>query len=1115
MPELELRLFGHGVVLHAGVVVPLATKKALGLLAYLALSGRTTRQHLAGLFWAEMPESAARNNLRKELFRLRETVLAPVLEVSPDAVALNLESDVQRFWHNSQDESALELGYGELLQGYSPPSEEFAVWLAAERERLHQAITRLYATRAARLEAEGDLRGALSDQLALVHLDSLQEVHHREVMRLHWLLGERSAALERFDTLERVLKQELGLKPLPESFLLLEQIQKAIPSLAVAVPTKPSWRLQRPPLVGRESAWTWLSSNPAPFKLIVGEVGIGKSRLCEDFLGTQGQCVRLSGFATAKTTPYYPIAEHLRWCLQTQHLEPSRLEPAQRQELARLVPEFSNEVSPFSSSDGRNRLITALAQVFVPHQVLFLDDLHLFDASSLELLAHLMRHGHRAIATVRELELAENPPALELITALERDRNVARLALLPLQLSHTQQLLQTLSGRNAKLFATRLHTASGGNPLLLFETLYGLFEQGTLTLEPDGTWGSQFDTQTEDYTELPIPSNVQELVLGRVRHLGAAVRRILEVATLCAEPFAADDVLTSSALSETEAVSALERTVVAQLLRRESNHYRFAHDVVRRVLLEELTPERKHLIHRRLAGQLQRTSGDPSRIAHHLEECGQGREAIVFWQKAGLAARAVFAHTEARAFFERGFSAQPNAALAFELHSNLADLELTQSNLDALEQHAETMQNLSHALGLEYGVRANLLSAKAKLYRGQYGLALELAQDALPDAQGERKAEVLLMLGTAQIGLGQLENAKQHLLDGLAVQKRGAVAAELHSSLKEVFRQMGEISNSLVQSRQAYKVYKVLGQQEQELSELAQYGQLLCASGNSGEGLSVLQSVVNRSRQLAFDRVLSVALIILVSDLVKLGRFKDVLSPIEEGLKLTHQKMQAREVQFLSMRSKAYFRLGQLGTALVQGQMALQKSRTLGVQHTVQQLWCAEMYLSLGMRDAAQPYLEYAEANLTRNQEHWQLLKILQVSADFLPIDSLDSLQISRVEFQVKAACLYAQHHVEQPAKAIWYLDQLPKTLPQWLDLQVNTWRILLGQDVRPKNLIKNAPSSIELLYFSQVCGLECSSITEALVASLAEFFQEQTVRLEINKFLQRFLLPKLVVSLE
>ena len=81
-PGLELSLLGLARVQVNGLEVNLATRKALGLLAYLALEGTTTRSKLADLFWSDMDEDAARNNLRKEVFRLRETPLREFLEVS-------------------------------------------------------------------------------------------------------------------------------------------------------------------------------------------------------------------------------------------------------------------------------------------------------------------------------------------------------------------------------------------------------------------------------------------------------------------------------------------------------------------------------------------------------------------------------------------------------------------------------------------------------------------------------------------------------------------------------------------------------------------------------------------------------------------------------------------------------------------------------------------------------------------------------------------------------------------------------------------------------------------------------------------------------------------------
>ncbi|MFX6141606.1 BTAD domain-containing putative transcriptional regulator, partial [Acinetobacter baumannii] len=65
---------------------------------------------------------------------------------------------------------------------------------------------------AEQLEAAGDLRGALTARLELLRQDELQELHHREAMRLHALLGEREAALGRYERLREILWRELGLE---------------------------------------------------------------------------------------------------------------------------------------------------------------------------------------------------------------------------------------------------------------------------------------------------------------------------------------------------------------------------------------------------------------------------------------------------------------------------------------------------------------------------------------------------------------------------------------------------------------------------------------------------------------------------------------------------------------------------------------------------------------------------------------------------------------------------------------------------------------------------------------------------------------------------------------
>ena len=1131
-PALELRLFGVGTVTKAGEVIVFATRKALGLLAYLALEGTTTRGKLSALLWSEMPEEAARNNLRKELFRLKETNLAPHLNILPNEVSLNnFNCDLQTFIHlaKQNNETALEYNKGEFLAGIElKAANEFELWLEQRRQMFRQAEISLWVTRASRLEAQSDFRNALEAKLALVHLDMLQEVYHREVMRLHWLLGEQAAALERFDTLERILKTELGLKPLPESLELLRKIQKTTPEKPIILePNLQRPNLSRPPLVGRETAWQFLVTQQSAFCLITGETGIGKTRLVTDYTVANGGYLGLRGYVSAANTPFYPIAEALRRSLSNQRIDPSSMDTIWRNEIARLVPEFADQaLSQGSSLDGRAKFIESLARAIQaalrPDETLLLDDLHWFDPSSLELIAHLTRHNSKIIATARELEITENPSAQTLLQTLEREGHLSRHALIPLSQNQTQMLLQTLSGRNAPLFTQRLQIASGGNPLLTLETLQGFFENGSLSLEPDGTWKSGIDTQTNDYTELPIPKNVRELVLGRITHLGAAVKRILEVATLCATPFVSEDLLQSSALSEWEALTALERAVSAQLLTREQNKYRFNHDVVRRSLLEEFTPERQNLIHKRLAEQLIRSNGDPSRIAHHLEQSGRSQEAIPYLIKAALAARNLFAHQEARKLYDHALELEPELEHEFNIHAQIADLELTLFNLDALEQHAQTMQALSHALPLEYSVKASLLISKAQLYRGQFTKALETASQALEDSTGEARAEALLLIGTALVGVGSVLEAKGKLLEGLQIQKRGLIAAELHSSLKEVYRRLGDLPQALEQAEYAHGIYKTLKNREQEITQLAHIGQLLGLLGRTSEALDRLKSAVLEAKKWGLQSVLTVSLVLLCAEQLRAGFFLEAHAPIEEGLSLTKGKMLARECQFRAMLSKAQFRTGELGNALQNAKIALQLSQGLGIQHTIQQLWMAEVFIALGFHQESKLHIQSAELLLTSNQnDYWILLQILKAElaladrqtkvAQGILQGIMDLYSTTRLEYQVKAACAIAHLYwlKKEPNLAALHLEKLPLDLPNWLELRVCSWRVVLGITVDPK-ILKTAANSLEKLGFLEALAHQAPNnqpsklhkqIHETRLILEKSLELDQTILLSIPKF--------------
>jgi DNA-binding SARP family transcriptional activator len=111
----------------------LPTKKALAIVAYLALCGSTPRSKLAGLFW-EKGEDEARRNLRQELHRLQNSPLSDWLELTQDSVTLRtgFSCDVLDFRQAIKENKiseALTLYRGVLHNMGSSPRQNFSITL--------------------------------------------------------------------------------------------------------------------------------------------------------------------------------------------------------------------------------------------------------------------------------------------------------------------------------------------------------------------------------------------------------------------------------------------------------------------------------------------------------------------------------------------------------------------------------------------------------------------------------------------------------------------------------------------------------------------------------------------------------------------------------------------------------------------------------------------------------------------------------------------------------------------------------------------------------------------------------------------------------------------------
>jgi DNA-binding SARP family transcriptional activator len=231
--RLIIKLLGTCDIRCAGETVHLETAKTMALLAYLILQpGPHERHKLAGLLWGNLPEERAYRDLRHALWDLRRMIcapgLTPVLDINLHSIAYNPMADawvdVMAFEHaikQSIPSEAVAYYTGDLLDGfYVHDAPEFEEWLLIRRENLH--ITNMFALRdlVELAMQQHDYHTGLVYARRVLQSDPWREEAHRDMMHLLALSGDRSAALEQFSMLQRLLWCELGVEPTQETLRL-------------------------------------------------------------------------------------------------------------------------------------------------------------------------------------------------------------------------------------------------------------------------------------------------------------------------------------------------------------------------------------------------------------------------------------------------------------------------------------------------------------------------------------------------------------------------------------------------------------------------------------------------------------------------------------------------------------------------------------------------------------------------------------------------------------------------------------------------------------------------------------------------------------------------------
>ncbi|GAA4003516.1 AAA family ATPase [Deinococcus rubellus] len=911
-----ITLLGRGELRVGEESVRFPTRRALALCAYLVLEGATLRSRLAALLWPDHEESSARVNLRQELRRLRATPLGAQLHASGDILALSADvmSDAGLFeLLSGQGDFAAALPHygGRLLDGtefFDAP--DLGDWLEAQRERLHTLWTAALAAQAQALEEGGQLTEALALWQRLLRTDELRERWHAETMRLHLRLGEREAALRQFARCQAMLKDELGLTPLPETLALAEQARRAVPAPHLSVPPRPAPPLP-PLLVGRADTYEALRQRLGT--LIVGEPGIGKSALARAACG-QVKVLILSGHEAGRHTPFSPATAALE-----RHF--AGLSGEEQAILVPMLPGRHLPPDPALRAGFRRAVAKIMEQRLGRDGVLLLEDLHWFDSASCEVLGGVLERcaevGTWVLATARPHELSQNPAALRLSAPL------TRLNLGPLGQADLAELTRAWThAAPDPNFLIWLHDATAGNPLAVRETLRRLR-----------------DTQGEGPLKVPPESEaapVRALILQRALRLGVQAQRVLEAASVCSPAFSVRQLARCTALDEWTCLDLLEDAQQAGLLDVEDQQFRFSHDLIRRAILSSLSPVRAALLHRHMAAELER-GGAPEQVAQHLEAAGE--DASGWWWKAACAAERVYAYPQALAHSERALAGQLTPETRLACHRRRLLWWRTVDDRPGWKTEVERLEALAYREGeAGWWLEARLARLEWLFHGGRYREVLDLGQQVVadPNATPEQHARALLEYANAQVYLGQYHEAQRHLhgaldVPGVTLAELPELYGRLHHSLTASALETGDLKMAAEHAELARRGFERAGSRMGQLRSLFNSFAIADRSGELEAAREAGLLALNLAREMEDRQSERLALFNLTSLAIKAESVELAQSLMVEVELMTEGEADPRTVQWANLNRAEICRLnGDLGGSVAFLQLVLAQAEAVG-----------------------------------------------------------------------------------------------------------------------------------------------------------------------------------------
>lgn len=440
------------------------------------------------------------------------------------------------------------------------------------------------------------------------------------------------------------------------------------------------------PLLGRVhelglllERWEYAKENDGQAVFLVGEPGIGKSRISESLrertAADNPTLLRYQCSSYHSNSALHPFIEQLQRAARFESIDSTNTRLDKLEALLSTAKTQRDLAAPLVASllsvpfDGRYRplnmtrdqqkdatmelLVSQVEGLTRRHPTLIIfEDAHWADPTSLELLGHIIdRLPEMAALAIITFRPDFSPPwaGRSHVTSMTLSRFSRSLA--------TSMIEKVTGGRTLpQEVHNQIISKTDGVPLFIEELTKTIMESKLLEAEQDRY------TLTRPLTDLAIPSTLHDSLMARLDRL-APIREVAQMAAVIGREFPHQLLATVSPLTEQELDAAMEQLMDSALIFRRGfppeAHYTFKHALVQNAAYESLLKRKRRELHERIAealetGMMGSMEAEPELLAHHFTESGNYERALPYWLQAGQKAVAHGATIEALSHFRRG-----------------------------------------------------------------------------------------------------------------------------------------------------------------------------------------------------------------------------------------------------------------------------------------------------------------------------------------------------------------------------------------------------------------------------------------------------------------------------